>query len=592
MKTYSKQTIELCKNSAMSLSKTPPEKLGTLLEETSFLQPINPSFTIRKYCIENNIHSIPLCETCGNHASINAANAKKGFNKFCSMDCRKNADKLDKDVLDKLSNKEWLYEQRITLQKSKDTIAEELGISITPVNKWIKIHGIDHVKYNKNNTDMSNTLGNKEWLYEQYVTNGLGLRDIAAMCNCGTGIVTNFMNFHEIKRRNVSEVLLTEDALCKLNDAEWLKNMYVLEHNSLETISAALNCSPCTVSNYLKSFNISLKTSSESKLSVDAYKLLNNYDWLYEKYVSDHLTLRNIAELLGCSDTCVGRYISKCGIEIRKEGVSSQEYKIRTFLDSIGVEYMSSVKTMITPYELDIYIPSSNIAIEINGVHWHSELYKPNSYHKMKYDMCKSMGIRLVHLYEDDINMRFDIIKRLLMNMLNKCNDQRVFARKCQVIHDIDHSQLVNFFDTHHIQGYVNHSTNICLQYDNEIVAAMLFTGNQLVRYTTSKKIIGGLTKLTKHSKLDTIYTFLDIQMFDGSSYINNGFKIIDHIKPDYRYVYADKRMHKFNFRKSRFKNDPKLEYITGATEHELALMNKIYRIYDCGKLKLVWHRA
>ena len=48
-----------------------------------------------------------------------------------------------KEVLEKLESKDWLYEQRIVLKKSKEQIASELGCSITPVNKWIKIHQME-----------------------------------------------------------------------------------------------------------------------------------------------------------------------------------------------------------------------------------------------------------------------------------------------------------------------------------------------------------------------------------------------------------------------------------------------------------------
>src|SRR6516164_7287613 len=48
--------------------------------------------------------------------------------------------KLALDILKKLQDKDWLYHQRFVLKKSKDTIAFELGCSVIPINKWIKIH--------------------------------------------------------------------------------------------------------------------------------------------------------------------------------------------------------------------------------------------------------------------------------------------------------------------------------------------------------------------------------------------------------------------------------------------------------------------
>jgi hypothetical protein len=67
-----------------------------------------------------------------------------------------------------------------------------------------------------------------------------------------------------------------------------------------------------------------------------------------------------------------------------------------------------------------------------------------------------------------------------------------------------------------------------------------------------------------------------------------NGFKMVSFIDPDYKYVVGKYRKHKFNYRKSRFKNDPSLLWREGLTEKELARLNKIPRIYDGGKMRYV----
>jgi hypothetical protein len=46
----------------------------------------------------------------------------------------------------KLKNKEWLRHQRQDLRKSKEEIAVNLNISITPVNKWLDFHGLNGIK--------------------------------------------------------------------------------------------------------------------------------------------------------------------------------------------------------------------------------------------------------------------------------------------------------------------------------------------------------------------------------------------------------------------------------------------------------------
>lgn len=67
------------------------------------------------------------------------------------------------------------------------------------------------------------------------------------------------------------------------------------------------------------------------------------------------------------------------------------------------------------------------------------------------------------------------------------------------------------------------------------------------------------------------------------------GFRNDGDVRPDYQYVVYDQRVHKFNYRLKRFREDPNLVYKDGLTERELADMNGLNRIYDCGKTRWVY---
>ena len=53
--------------------------------------------------------------------------------------------------------------------------------------------------------------------------------------------------------------------------------------------------------------------------------------------------------------------------------------------------YINKKKT--SPLELDIYIPSHNLAIEFDGLYWHSEIHKPSNYHLNKTELCEEHRI-------------------------------------------------------------------------------------------------------------------------------------------------------------------------------------------------------
>lgn len=234
------------------------EFVNSLLESTSFLNEINASLTTRFYCVNNNITEIPKC-VCGKNVMANKKDNKLGFTDYCSTECSRKNKTVSNEILKKLEDYNWLYNQRIELKKSKETIAEELGCSITPVNKWIKIHDIQEVKYNKNNIDYSNTLHSYEWLYEKYIIDLLPLRDIAKLCDCCTNMVVLSLNKNDIKIRKSNDIKLGEKAINKLNDYDWLYNQYILKNKTAEQIANHLCTTGGTVINYLRKNGFEIK---------------------------------------------------------------------------------------------------------------------------------------------------------------------------------------------------------------------------------------------------------------------------------------------------------------------------------------------
>jgi hypothetical protein len=192
---YSGSVIELSEKSAIGLSKLKPEIVKPLLDETKFLDIIDPSFTIRKYCITHNIHSIPLCEYCGAIVGVNRKDHKLGFNRFCSDSCRKQMSKIPLKSLECLQDKNWLYNERITLKKSKDTIAEQLNVSAPTINKWLEFHNIPVVKYNCSNEHVMKFLNDEEWLRKKYINENMSSMDIAD--EIGSSDSTVLINLHK-----------------------------------------------------------------------------------------------------------------------------------------------------------------------------------------------------------------------------------------------------------------------------------------------------------------------------------------------------------------------------------------------------------
>ena len=73
--------------------------------------------------------------------------------------------------------------------------------------------------------------------------------------------------------------------------------------------------------------------------------------------------------------------------------ISYSENDIAKFINN-KIEAKQHIRYLIPPKELDIYIPEKNLAIEYNGLHWHSEQFKDDAinYHIDKTNECIKQG--------------------------------------------------------------------------------------------------------------------------------------------------------------------------------------------------------
>ena len=259
-------------------------------------------------------------------------------------------------------------------------------------------------------------------------------------------------------------------------------------------------------------------------------------------------------------------------------------------------------RTVISPLELDIYLPELKLAFEFNGLYWHCEINKDNNYHQNKTNLCESNGIHLVHIYEDDWIYKQDIIKSRILNLLGKSN--KIYARKCDV-REISFKESKNFLVENHIQGYSISKINTGLYYNNELVSLMTFGklrknlgqvskdgSYELLRFCNklNNTVIGGANKLLKyfentHQPKDIIsYADRSWTMNNGNTlYDKLGFNFMHISQPCYFYIMNKKRQNRFKYRKDIL---VKMGYDKNKSEHEIMLQQNIFKIYNSGNLK------
>lgn len=278
-------------------------------------------------------------------------------------------------------------------------------------------------------------------------------------------------------------------------------------------------------------------------------------------------------------------------------GPSLPEQALGDWLENLGLEVVRNSRSIIKPYELDIFLPKYNFAIEFNGLYWHSEaMGKGRNYHKGKVEASGEEKITLFQVWEDDWKDRQAIIKRMILHRLGLNKEPVIFARRAKIV-ELNTSQAQSFLEANHLQGRASGSLYLGLEYQGAVVAVMVLKrmiGNviYLERYATSVRIPGGFTRLLKQAikrlSPSKIITFADRSISNGELYEKNGFRVDSVLPPDYSYLVRDARVHKFNYRLKRFRNDPTLQFIEGMSESQLASLNKLHRIWDSGKIRYV----
>lgn len=105
--------------------------------------------------------------------------------------------------------------------------------------------------------------------------------------------------------------------------------------------------------------------------------------------------------------------------------LSTQHLMVRDWLQKHNIYFEENDRKILAPKELDFFLPSHKLALEVNGLYWHSEAGGTmKGYHQWKTIECLKQGITLIHLYEDELSLKFDeTMERVRENYLDVKED-------------------------------------------------------------------------------------------------------------------------------------------------------------------------
>lgn len=306
------------------------------------------------------------------------------------------------------------------------------------------------------------------------------------------------------------------------------------------------------------------------KISQDVFALLNNKQWLYDQYITQDRSAVDIADQLDIYYSTVIDYCRKHNFKIKQRSqYSIVEKQIAEFIKVLGFDYELNNRQILEGKEIDIFISDANLAIEVNGLYWHSFDKKSNekenkNKHLEKTLLANKKGVDLIHITDWEWYNKNDIVKSLIRTKL-KLNT-RIYARKT-VIKPVESSVARDFLNKNHIQGECFSKYYIGLYYNNQLVMLMSAgrsrfnsTDVEIHRIATAQNtsVVGGASKLLNFllttSGYNKVIAYCDRDRSNGNVYRSLGFDLVNHTGPGYFWTDGNEVISRYKSQKSKLK--------------------------------------
>lgn len=359
--------------------------------------------------------------------------------------------------------------------------------------------------------------------------------------------------------------------------------IFVKQYRSLDKSTKEIKCKQCNTQGRALSFepnqaigSSGITFAAPSKLGLQ-YSIMKcgvcnkEFEGMHSRYTNDAI------KSCGCSS-----------------GTSFLEREVVSFIESLGVDFETGNRKLISPKEVDIYIPEFKLAIEFNGLHWHSDLVKQDkNYHYNKHKALKEQGIELIHIFEHQWVLNRVIIEDIIKKRLHIIG-HKIYAREC-IVKKVSNEDSKIFLNNNHLQGSINSKVNLGLYYKEELISIMTFGASrfnksyswELHRFANKLGylVVGGASKLLKAFRAEfegSLLSYCDISLFSGKVYESLGFTLLHYSKPNYWY-FKDIEVHS----RVKFQKHKLSKLLTKFNEEKTEWQNMVdngwNRYWDCG---------
>jgi len=391
-----------------------------------------------------------------------------------------------------------------------------------------------------------------------------------------------------------------------LNNIEYYYNLYHIQQKlSCNQIAILVNSNSESIRLHFRNNNLQPMNYNKTKRGNNHYNFLNlndeqqyflnNFEIIFpELHNNQNLSPKEIADKYNLSTTTILNYCDRLDIEYKNKNISTQHSSIINFLNEHNIEFKINCRQIIKPKELDIVITNHNVAIEINGLYWHSETKLGKRYHLDKHNDCLNKNIELLQFWDTEIIDKFNIVKSILSTKLKLNNITKIYGRNTE-IRKLKYFQVSEFLENNHLQGKRSSNINYGLYHNEELVMIATFNKHkkydyELVRMCSklNTNIVGGAQKLMKifinTYNPTNLVSYCDKRIFNGNVYTKLNLNYQGDSLPNYFYFNINnyKLQSRIMYQKHKLKHKLK-NYDENLTEIENMKNNGYDRIFDCG---------
>lgn len=517
------------------------------------------------YHYKNSIIDYPICDYCGGQ-NKRFSGFESGYKNGCSRHCAILLTRPKSNETRKINNLEKYGVEHTTQlefvkDKMKNTNLEKYGFNHASQNEAIKnkIFETNLEKYGHKlplqNVDIKNKMID-EFIKKHGVSNPINLDSVK------NKIKKNSMEKYGVEW-HISSDIIKNKIKEKINNSNYenikinYKDVENLELKSLSDNIALFYCTKCE-----KEFKI--QTSL-----------------LYQRYVKNKIEICTNCNPLN-------------------NRTSGGHLELIDFLNYLGItNILINDRKIISPYELDIYLPDYNLAIEFNGIYWHSDIYKDKNSHVSKSDMCSKSGLQLIYIWEDDWKYKSKIIKSIISNRLGK-SIINIGARQCEILNVSDIESKV-FLNDNHIQGWCISKFRYGLYYKGNLVSILTISKGrknlnsesdvyEITRFCNqlNTNVSGSISRLWKYfiskNLPKKVISYCDNDLYLGKSYLILGMNLSS-FSTNYWWSDGEKRHNRWNFRKDKLVREG---YDKNMTESEIMNNRGWYKCYGSGNKKFI----